>query len=93
MVTFFSKKRSRIFVLERYYLNMNTQLKPWIGINIMMTEDDIKQVYRTAEVWRLNDEYNKWLEAERLDFFEQTRPVVTEKMLTRATQYAKELYY
>ena len=59
----------------------------------MMTEDDIKQVYRTAEVWRLNDEYNKWLEAERLDFFERTRPVVTEKTLTRAKELAKELYY
>lgn len=59
----------------------------------MMSEDDIKQVYKTAEVWRLNDEYNKWLEAERLDFFEQTRPAVTEKMLTRVKKLAKELYY
>ena len=69
------------------------QLKLWIGINIMMTQDDIKQVYKTAEVWRLNDEYNKWLEAERLDFFEQTRPVVTEKMLDQTRKLAKELYY
>ena len=80
-------------MLELYYSNMNMYLKRWIGINIMMTEDDIKQVYRTAEVWRLNDEYNKWLEAERLDFFERTRPVVTEKMLARTKELAKELYY
>lgn len=59
----------------------------------MMTQDDIKQVYKTAEVWRLNDEYNKWLEAERLYFFEQTRPVVTEKMLEQTRKLAKELYY
>ena len=72
---------------------MNTQLNPWTGINIMMTQDDIKQVYKTAEVWRLNDEYNKWLEAERLDFFERTRPVVTEKMLDQTRKLAKELYY
>jgi len=80
-------------VLGLYYSNTNTRLKLWIGINIMMTQDDIKQVYRTAEVWRLNDEYNKWLEAERLDFFERTRPVVTDKMLVRAKELAKELYY
>ena len=80
-------------MLGLYYSNTNTRLKLWIGINIMMTQDDIKQVYRTAEVWRLNDEYNKWLEAERLDFFERTRPVVTDKMLVRAKELAKELYY
>ena len=59
----------------------------------MMTQDDIKQAHMTAEVWRLNDERNKWLEAERLDFFERTRPAVTEKMLTRVKKLAKELYY
>lgn len=80
-------------MLEPYYSNMNTYLKLWIGTNIMMTQDDIKQVYKTAEVWRLNDEYNKWLEAERLDFFERTRPVVTEKMLQQTRKLAKELYY
>lgn len=59
----------------------------------MMTPKDIEEVHRAAETWRLNDERNKRLEAEKLDKFEKTRPVVTEKMLERVKKLAKELYY
>ena len=59
----------------------------------MMTPKDIEEVHRAAETWRLNDERTTRLEAEKLDKFEKTRPVVTEKMLERVKKLAKELYY
>jgi hypothetical protein len=46
-----------------------------------------------SECWRLNDERNKRLKAERLELFEKTRPVVTAKMLEQVKKLAKELYF
>ena len=68
-------------------------MKVYFTADELHTPEYKEYVKWVSDCWRLNDERNKRLEAERLELFEKTRPVVTAKMLEQVKKLAKELYY
>lgn len=67
-------------------------MKTYFTAEEMHTPEYKEFVEWMSNVWKLNDERNKRIEAEKQALIEKTRPVVTEKMLANARQLGKDLY-
>jgi hypothetical protein len=67
-------------------------MKVYFTAEEMHTPEYREYVKWMSECWRLNDERNKRIEAEKLVLIEKTRPIVTDEMLTNARKLAKKLY-
>lgn len=67
-------------------------MKVYFTAEELHTPEYKEYVQWMSNVWKLNDERNKRIEAENQALIEHTRPVITEKMLENARQLAKDLY-
>lgn len=67
-------------------------MKVYFTAEEMHTPEYREYVKWVGECWKLNDERNKRIEAEKLELIEKTRPVVTEETLRRTRELAKEIY-
>lgn len=67
-------------------------MKVYFTTEEMHTPEYKEYVKWMSECWRMNDERNKRIEAEKLDLIEKTRPSVTDKMRENVKELAKELY-
>jgi hypothetical protein len=68
-------------------------MKVYFTAEELHTPEYKEYVQWMSNVWKLNDERNKRIEAENQALIEHTRPVITEKMLENARQLAKDLYH
>ncbi len=68
-------------------------MKVYFTAEELHTPEYKEYVKWVGECWRLNDERNKRIEAEKLAAIEKTRPVVTEEMIANAIQLARDLYH
>ena len=67
-------------------------MKMYFTAEELHTSEYKEYVKWVGECWRLNDERNKLIEAEKKELIERTRPVVTDKMIENARQLGKDLY-
>lgn len=67
-------------------------MKMYFTADELHTPEYKEYVKWMANVWKLNDERNKRVEAEKQALIEHTRPVIAEKMLENARQLGKDLY-
>ncbi len=68
-------------------------MKVYFTAEEMHTLEYKEYVQWVSNVWRLNDERNKRIEAEKQALIEKTRPIVTEEMIANAIQLARDLYH
>jgi hypothetical protein len=66
-------------------------MKVYFTAEELHTQEYKEYVKWVSECWRLNDERNKRIEKEKMGLFERTRPVITEKDLTKARELGKRL--
>jgi hypothetical protein len=67
-------------------------MKVYFTAEELHTPEYKEYVQWMSNVWKLNDERNKRIEAENQALIEKTRPIITEEMLANARQLAKDLY-
>lgn len=67
-------------------------MKMYFTAEELHTSEYKEYVVWMSNVWKLNDERNKRIEAEKQAAIEKSYTPVSEQMLSRARQLAKDLY-